>query len=86
MAFKYVHVFGEERLPGFERLYRFGHVPMDRIMLARLRPYGAPRLSAAWSRIQDYAEYMHFQQWIRHQFPDSAPLAVEFHLWLGGES
>ncbi len=86
MVFKYVHVFGEQRLPGFERLYGFGHVPLDRIMLTQLRSYGAPRLSGPWSRIQDYAEYMHFQQWIRQHFPDRAPLAVEFHLWLVAES
>jgi hypothetical protein len=82
MVFKYVHVFGEDRLPGFVDLYHFGHVPLDRIMLAQLRPYGPPRLSGAWSRIQDYAEYMRFQNWIRERFRGHAPLAVEFHLWL----
>jgi hypothetical protein len=61
MAFKYAHVFGEECLPGFERLYGLGHVPLDRIMLEKLGAYGAPRLSKPWSRIRDYQEYMHFQ-------------------------
>lgn len=86
MAFKYVHVFGENRLPGFQRSYAFGHVPVDRIMLDQLRPYGVPRLRTAWSRIQDYAEYMRFQELIRNRFRGSVPLAVEFHLWLAAEA
>ena len=86
MVFKYVHVFGEDRLPGYERLYGFGHVPLDNIMLSQLRRYGAPQLSGAWSRIRDYGEYMRFQEWMRHRFPGSAPLAVEFGLWLTAEA
>ena len=39
MAFKYLHVFGEERLPGFERLYPFGPVPVD---CATADPGGSP--------------------------------------------
>ena len=81
MAFKYVYVFGEARIPGFTGLYRLGHVPLDNIMLDRLAPFGAPPLSCSWSRLRDYDEYLGFQRWIRREFPDSAPLAVEFHLW-----
>ena len=83
MALKYVYVFGEAQLPGFSGLYRLGHVPLDKIILERLAPFGAPRLSSgdAWSRLSHYDEYLRFQQWIRDTFPESAPLAVEFHLW-----
>lgn len=81
MAFKYAHVFGEERLPGFARHYRFGHVPLDNIILDRIRALGAPQLSAAWSRLRDYSKYLGLQHWIRQHFPHAAPLAVEFRLW-----
>jgi hypothetical protein len=81
MAFKYVHVFGEEHLPGFGGLYAFGHVPLDNIMLRQLARYGAPRLPGPWSRLRDYKDYFGFQEWIRQHFPGAAPLAVEFHLW-----
>lgn len=81
MAFKYVHVFGEEHLPGFASLYEFGHVPLDNIILLQLARYGAPPLSSPWSRLRDYKEYLDFQRWIRQRFPDSSPLAVEFHMW-----
>ena len=54
MAFKYVHVFGEGRLPGFQRLYALGHVPLDNIMLDQLqrRGYDPPLLSRPWSRLE----------------------------------
>ena len=81
MAFKYVYVFGEARIPGFAGLYRLGHVPLDNIILDRLAEFEAPALACSWSRLRDYDEYLGFQRWIRHEFPDSAPLAVEFHLW-----
>jgi hypothetical protein len=84
MALKYVYVFGEERLPGFSGLYRLGHVPLDNIILAQLAPRDPPPLPHPWSRIQDYDAYLRFQHWIHEQFPDSAPLAVEFHLWQKG--
>ena len=81
MAFKYVHVFGEGQLPGFKRLYAYGHVPLDNIMIIQLRNYEAPVLSKPWSRLCNYSEYMDFQNWFRGRFPGSAPLSVEFRLW-----
>jgi hypothetical protein len=82
MAFKYVFVYGEERLPGYVDLYGLGHVPLDNIMLKQLKRFQAPEISSAWSRLRDYGEYLAFQHWIRTTFSDSVPLAVEFHLWL----
>ena len=41
MAFKYVHVFGDEYLPGFAHLYALGHVPLDNIMLGQFDPGAA---------------------------------------------
>ncbi len=81
MALKYVYVFGEVRIPGYASLYRLGHVPLDNIMLDRLAQFGAPSLPRPWSRLCDYDMYIDYQRWIRDRFPDSAPLAVEFHLF-----
>ena len=64
-----------------KRLYGFGHVPLDRVMLNQLREHGAPPLSSPWSRLLDYGEYMELHRWIHRRFPASAPLAIEFHLW-----
>jgi hypothetical protein len=83
MAFKYLYVFGEENIPGYADLYKFGHVPIDNIMLEKLAAYEPPSLSksALWSRMRDYREYFLLQSWIRDRWPGSAPLAVEFHMY-----
>ena len=81
MALKYVFVFGENRLRGYGRLFDLAHIPLDNIILDRLRSHGVPSLATSWSRVSSYEEYMGIQRWVRSAFPDSAPLAVEFALW-----
>lgn len=82
MSFKYIYVIGDTRVPGYNPLYQFGHVPLDRIIIERFQPYNPPKLStASWTRLEDYEEYLRFQQWIRDTFTGSIPLAVEFHLF-----
>jgi hypothetical protein len=82
MTLKYVYTMGDQRLPGYGHLYPFAHSPLDNIMLRQLNMIGdPPELSAPWSRISDYDEYLRFQRWMRACFTGSAPLAVEFHLW-----
>jgi hypothetical protein len=84
MTMKYVFTFGEERLPGFGETYAYCHVPLDNIILIRLDQYDFPALSCAWSRLDNYSEYLDRQTWIRVEFP-IPPLDVEFLLWLGKE-
>jgi len=81
MALKYVFVFGGHHLPGYTRVFELAHIPLDNIILERLRSYGVPRLTTAWSRITSYDEYMGIQNWVRSTFLGSSPLAVEFQLW-----
>lgn len=82
MAFKYIFTIGEQRLPGFGHLYPFCHVPLDNILIAQMQPYKSPQLIGRWSRLDSYAEYLAYQQWVRQRFP-IPPLDVEFFLWLG---
>lgn len=82
MSFKYAFTIGDKRLPGYSRFFQFCHVPLDNIIINRLKSYNPPPLSRSWSRLQDYEEYLHFQQWLRDTFENSIPLAVEFHMWL----
>ena len=82
MSLKYIYVIGDQRLPGYDHLNQFCHVPLDWIIVQRLQEeYSAPELSSSWSRLDNYEEYLRFQQWIRKTFVNSAPLAVEFNLW-----
>jgi hypothetical protein len=81
MALKYVFVFAEDRLPGYEGVFELAHIPLDNIILDRLRPHGVPQLTTSWSRVASYEVYMGIQRWVRSAFLGSAPLAVEFALW-----
>lgn len=88
MTLKYVFVYGEAHLPGYNSLYAFCHVPIDTIIVKQLKRYGSdfPELTTAWSQITDYSAYSAFQKWIRETFVGSVPLAVEFALWQKDDS
>lgn len=64
-------------------LRRVAHAPIDNIILDALRPLKPPSLRGPWSRVENYGAYLALQHWIRKQFPDSLPLDVEFHVWIG---
>lgn len=81
MAFKYVFTMGEKRLPNYFHVYEFCHIPIDNIIINNLSAFHPPKLTCAWSRMDDYDKYMEFQNWVRECFKGSAPLAVEFFLW-----
>ena len=81
MAMKYIYVFGETRLPGYAPHYRLCHVPIDNILLKANEFKELACFTEPWSRIKEYSAYMSFQSAVRCQFPDSAPLAVEFVAW-----
>lgn len=81
MALKYVFTMGEKRLPNYSYVYGFCHIPIDNIIINKLAAFHPPRLTCAWSRIDNYDEYMAFQNWVRTCFNGSTPLAVEFYLW-----
>lgn len=82
MTLKYIFTLGESRLPGYQVVYPFCHVPLDNILIAALDNYGFPQLASAWSRIDDYAVYLGYQEWVRKCFT-LAPLDTEFYLWSG---
>ena len=84
MTFKYIFTAGEERIEGFSFSYPFCHVPIDNILLAQLEKHDFPALSCAWSRLDNYDEYLEIQKWFRENFT-IAPMDVEFMLWLGQE-
>lgn len=79
MTMKYLFVL-DSRL--VDDKYQYFHVPIDNIILNYLKPYKPPRFSSAWSRIDDYSDYIRFQNWFRERF-DGIPLDNEFRLWLG---
>lgn len=87
MTFKYLYVFGEAKAPGYRNLYQFCHVPIDKVIMKALKNLpqhdSGSDFQVTWSRIEDYSEYLAFQERLRIEFKGSSPLAVEFWLWQG---
>ncbi|MHB0988051.1 MAG: hypothetical protein ACYC3P_05205 [Bellilinea sp.] len=84
MTLKYIFTIGEQRIEGFNFSYPFCHVPLDNVLLEQLERYDFPALNCAWSRLDNYDEYLQRQNWFRQKFT-LAPMDVEFMLWLGQE-
>lgn len=82
MTMKYIYVFGEDYLPGYQSVYRFCHIPVDNYILEAIYKGGAPKLNQSWSRTNK-KDYLKIQEWVREQYPGIPPLSVEFHLWNG---
>jgi hypothetical protein len=82
MTFKYIYTMGEQRLPGFGHLYGLCHVPLDKIVIGRLKDYAFQPLPCAWSKLADYDTYLDRQLWVRSNFA-LPPLDVEFELFMG---
>jgi hypothetical protein len=82
MTLKYLFVLGD-RVPGYEHVFAFCHVPLDKFVIAMATPQGLPQLpgTGAWSTLNDYSIYMECQRWFRARFAEP-PLVVEFRLWL----
>ena len=84
MTLKYIFTMKEKRIPGYKHVYQYSHVPLDNIIISKLKEYGFKGLNnRTWSRIDDYQEYFEIQQWIRKRFPKFLPMDVEFKLWIG---
>lgn len=75
MTFKYLHLLDYEKI---QNVYEYCHIPIDSYML-NITNYS---MSKAWSKLNDYKEYLDYQIWFRNKYNDSIPLDKEFYLWL----
>ncbi|MBQ4584076.1 MAG: hypothetical protein IJA94_04240 [Bacilli bacterium] len=75
MTFKYLHLLECEDI---KNIYEFCHIPIDSYML-HITNY---QMSKPWSKLNDYTEYLQYQEWFRNKYKDEIPLDAEFHLWL----
>lgn len=75
MTFKYLHLLEYEDI---KNIYEFCHIPIDNYMLD-ITNY---QMSKPWSKLNDYNEYLKYQDWFRNKYKDEIPLDAEFHLWL----
>lgn len=75
MTFKYLHLLD---YPDVQNVYEYCHIPIDSYML-NITNY---TMSKAWSKLNDYSEYLEYQTWFRNTYPNDIPLDKEFYLWL----
>jgi len=75
MTFKYLHLLEYEDI---KNVYEFCHIPIDSYIL-KITNY---QMSKPWSKLNDYDEYLKYQEWFRNKYKDDIPLDVEFYLWL----
>lgn len=75
MSFKYLHLLEYEDI---ENIYEFCHVPIDSYIL-NVTNY---QMSKPWSKLNDYNEYLQYQEWFRNKYNKEIPLDAEFQLWL----
>jgi hypothetical protein len=62
----------------FAKNMAFYHVPIDNIVLAELPDYG---FSGKWSKLNNYDDYIYFQNWFRKKYSEQAPILTELKLW-----
>lgn len=75
MTFKYLHLLDYQDV---QKVYEYCHIPIDSYML-NITNY---TMSKAWSKLNDYDEYLEYQNWFRDKYPNDIPLDKEFYLWL----
>ena len=75
MTFKYLHLLD---YPAVQNVYEYCHIPIDSYML-NITNYA---MSKPWSKLNNYGEYLEYQNWFREKYADDIPLDKEFYLWL----
>ena len=78
MTFKNLHLLD---YPEVQKVYEYCHIPIDNYML-NITNY---TMNQAWSKLNDYCEYLEYQNWFRNKYPSDIPLDKEFYLWLEAE-
>ena len=75
MTFKYLHLLD---YPEVQKVYEYCHIPIDSYMLS-ITDYP---MNKTWSKLNNYREYLEYQNWFRDKYSNDIPLDKEFYLWL----
>jgi hypothetical protein len=82
MNLKYLFSFGNTRIPGIALNYKYFHIPIDNIIQnAFLIDHGIKKIPCAWSKINEYAAYMKYQQDVREALKGRIAMDEEFRLF-----
>lgn len=77
-TFKYLNLLDYDYV---DKVYEYCHIPIDNYIL-NITSY---KLSTHWSKLNDYDEYLKYQNWFREKYKDEIPLDIEFYLLLEEE-
>ena len=81
MTLKYLFALGDERINGISRNYQFFHIPIDNIIQDKLSKSEIPKFKVSWSRIDNYSDYLNYQELVRIKSYGQIPMDVEFRLF-----
>jgi hypothetical protein len=81
MILKYLFALGDERINGISRNYQFFHIPIDNIIQDKLAKNEIPKFKVSWSRIDNYSDYLNYQELVRTKFSGQIPMDIEFRLF-----
>lgn len=80
MTIKYLYVLEPET---FDGVFEFLHIPIDNYVLKIAKEeLDVKKIEGAWSKLDDYNEYLNYQKNIRNKIGESVPLRWEFENWL----
>lgn len=81
MSLKYLFALGDDRIKGISKNYKYFHFPVDNIIQDKLVKYNIPKFNISWSRIDNYEDYLKYQELVRIKFIGQIPLDIEFKLF-----
>lgn len=82
MSLKYCLAIGDDIFKGITQNINYLHIPIDNVIQDRLLiEYGVCKIVGAWSKINDYGNYLNYQKEVREKICGKIPIVVEFELF-----
>ncbi len=81
MSLKYLFAVGSKQIKNSNRFSQFYHVPIDNLIQIEFLKYGVPKLSIAWSKLNDYNRYFEYQTDVRNAFRGKVPFLEELKIF-----
>lgn len=81
MSLKYIYAINYGKPNGYEKNYKFFHIPIDNIIQEKFESKKIERIEGAWSKLNDYKKYLKYQIRVRETFPNQIPMDIEFKIF-----
>lgn len=81
MSLKYIFAIYYGTPNGYEKNYKFFHIPIDNIIQEKFESKGIERIAGPWSKLDNYKKYLKYQIRVRETFPNQIPMGIEFKIF-----